>query len=877
MRSPLTPSSRSHKKKKKKVTIDAALVPVDTTGMTVREIVNMIKQREGETVDSLAKEKVLKTEADDLEERFLLTRSYRLTAMQLDEGLQDEHTRVESIRRSKDLALQRKESILAQIVELEAAVASRRPAVERLKREIALEKRGNDGRKKKTLLMEEQMRLLKTASKTEVDIAALTKAQLNKVVAAIRQTRALRLAGCEHLNRELRALRRISRGVDDEAYYVSSDEDDVASASRGGGSTRPGTVGSGSGSTSRPGTAGSSGLGRPGSSGVSASRPGTGRSSGSVSTRASASRPGSRPSSSRRAKSRGSSSRSSRSQFAKEFRPVSTAGSATTAASFSTRPSTRPTTAGSAGSLTEGSGFFASTSSRRPSSAASFSSMRRTVRTAPGALSPIRPASASRSPERGGRRPATSGADGHHESGGGGGNGLHFGVTNPGLSGDEYTSAEDSDADGGSRSGSRPGSRKKKKRGARGKKGVYKRTKRKKKAEYVDPERLRRRRQKLRLAAAIYHEKDDALPATVDAFEAAVAAAVSELAVLENAVRCSITVNDERERRAKAHTSGAKRAARLREELGATKAATQQWEKRRMGLTKSMARLREVMANDPGSAARTVGRRFDPVLAPATKRTVQTLRSRSDEMHDRLATLDARLAANDAAALVEQQELEERKKHVVVLRKEMRALTTRQTKTTGARTLMSKSAHDAAKRLALPRSRLKWLPLFRQRYRRWSHALRKRIATQHALAGHHAHGQRRDKSERKSARVIQSAYRALRALRARDDTDRAALDGEQTLMETCLRRVKAAQSEHLRLAGRIGTLRHTLNDAEAARDAVAEGLKELDLVATRLGQQRAALVGESGKLDAEAQHAERAAYEALPDLLPSTARAAGLT
>jgi hypothetical protein len=295
MRSPLTPSRTHKKKKKKKVTIDAALVPVDTTGMTVREIVNMIKQREGETVDSLAKEKVLKTEADDLEERFLLTRSYRLTAMQLDEGLQDEHTRVESIRRSKDLALQRKESILAQIVELEAAVASRRPAVERLKREIALEKRGNDGRKKKTLLMEEQMRLLKTASKTEVDIAALTKAQLNKVVAAIRQTRALRLAGCEHLNRELRALRRISRGVDDEAYYVSSDEDDVASASRGGGSTRPGTVGSGSGSTSRPGTAGSSGLGRPGSSGVSASRPGTGRSSGRVSTRASASRPGSRP------------------------------------------------------------------------------------------------------------------------------------------------------------------------------------------------------------------------------------------------------------------------------------------------------------------------------------------------------------------------------------------------------------------------------------------------------------------------------------------------------------------------------------------------------------------------------------------------------
>ena len=37
----------------------------------------------------------------------------------------------------------------------------------------------------------------------------------------------------------------------------------------------------------------------------------------------------------------------------------------------------------------------------------------------------------------------------------------------------------------------------------------------------------------------MYHEREDALPATVSAFDAALDAAMGELAVLENAVRCS--------------------------------------------------------------------------------------------------------------------------------------------------------------------------------------------------------------------------------------------------------------------------------------------------------------------------------------------------
>ena len=465
------PAAKSKKKKKKQKRVrEQELKAINTDGMAVRDIVNMIKQREAETIECQAKERALKATATELEERFLMTRPYRLRAMQLREALQDEEGRVESIRRSKQLALERRDAILAEISELEAAVAAKRPAVERLKREIALEKRGNEGRKKKTRIMEEQMRLFRTAAMTEVELTVTSEDQLRHVVAGIRRTRALRLAGCEHLNRELRALRRIATGVRDETYYESSEEEAQPLHAQG--------------EDGRPSTSAS----RSSSRAAMRSR---GRSRGSAHSRAAkefgvATAEGIAVSSTAAdaiAAMAGGASDGAPNAGGREPRPTSAARSGTAGSSrrLSAAESTQhPTSAGiyeSGAGVGSGVGerpSSGSTAPSRPTTAAGrleAEAHRRVLRSAPAGLcSPSRPRSRSRSrsPEsRPGSRPSSPPAPKQRPKTSGA-------MPSVAASGGE-------ESDGGA---TRPGSRKKK-RGARGKRGVYKRTKRKKKAECV--------------------------------------------------------------------------------------------------------------------------------------------------------------------------------------------------------------------------------------------------------------------------------------------------------------------------------------------------------------------------------------------------------
>ena len=371
----------------------------------------------------------------------------------------------------------------------------------------------------------------------------------------------------------------------------------------------------------------------------------------------------------------------------------------------------------------------------------------------------------------------------------------------------------------------------------------------------------------------MYHEHDDALPATVSAFDAALDAAVSELAVLENAVRCSVTVNDERERRAHAHTSGAKRAARLREELEEARAATQLWEQRAAGLSLSTTRLRALLAADTGPSVPTRGRRFAPVLAPTTRRAVSALNSDAAAARGALELLHTMQDVNDDAAAEERARFDDLRARVVALRKQMSSLSAQRTNTAKSEALMADRSQAAGRRLAAPRGRLKLLPRARDLYRRLSKAERGRAATLRALAGHH---RRHRLSENGSTRVLQKAYRAFAASRRRERTDQRMLAEEQVLMETCMRRVKAAQSEHIRLAGAIGSLRHTLDAAEEERSASAAALKHLEARAASLEAERVALAGRSQSLDAKSEHAREDARRELPNLMPSTAREAGV-
>jgi hypothetical protein len=433
---------KKKKKKKKKVRVQG-LKAINTDGMTVRDIVNMTKQREAETIECQAKERALKATASELEERFLLTRPYRLRAMQLREALQDEYVRVEGIRRSKELALERRDTILAEITELDAAVAAKRPAVERLKREIALEKRGNEGRKKKTRVMEEQMRLFKTAAMTEVELTVTSEEQLRHVVAGIRRTRALRLAGCEHLNRELRALRRIAAGVRDEKYYESSGDEAPPSRAEG----KDGRPSTSTSRTSSRAALRSRGRSRGSAHSRAASEFNAGVADGDAGASAAADAIA--------AMAGGASDGAL--NAGRERRPTSAASTRRSAARADTHDGERP--------------HSGSTAPSRPTTAAGrieAEALRLGLQSAPAGLySPMRPRSASRSRSPDSRpssppalkqRPKTSGATPSSVAAPGGG-----------------------ERDGGA---ARPGSRKKK-RGARGKRGVYKRTKRKKKLECV--------------------------------------------------------------------------------------------------------------------------------------------------------------------------------------------------------------------------------------------------------------------------------------------------------------------------------------------------------------------------------------------------------
>ena len=371
----------------------------------------------------------------------------------------------------------------------------------------------------------------------------------------------------------------------------------------------------------------------------------------------------------------------------------------------------------------------------------------------------------------------------------------------------------------------------------------------------------------------MYHEREDALPATVSAFDAALDAAMGELAVLENAVRCSVTVNDERERRAHAHTSGAKRAARLRAELGDTRAATQLWEQRAAGLATSTARLRALLAADAGPPSQTRGRRFAPVLAPTTRQAVRAQSSDAAAARAALVSLHTKQDENDDAAAEERARFDVLRERVVALRKQMSSLVAQRKRTADSEALMVDRSQAAGRRLAGPRGRLKLLSPVREMYRRLSKAERTRAATLRALAGHH---RRHRLSENGSARVLQKTYRAFAASRGRERADERMLAEEQVLMETCMRRVKAAQSEHIRLAGAIGSLRHTLDAAEGERSASAATLKHLEVRAASLEAERVALAERSARLDAKAEQARQDARRELPNHMPSTARDAGV-